>query len=345
MSYLACIEEMKKGKFAPVYYFHGTETYMTEALKQALISNGVDQEEQDTNLSIYDLEETPIQDIVTDAETFPFLGERKVIIATNADFLRAKPAKTEIEHQPEILIDYIQNPAPYSVLVIIAPYEKVDERKKVVKQLKKAAKTVACEPLKEWNMQEVIGTIAKEHGVSISGQVMTYFINEIGTNLMIIHSEMEKLALYVGEGNEIRLEDAELLLSNQENNSALKLMDAIMVNDLAKAIDITKDLEKMNEDPIALIALVASQFRTLLHVKLLKQKGYTQQQMATQLKIHPYVAKLSMQRQNKFQVKELKEAIDLLTETDTQIKSGKMDKSLAFELLLYQLISKRKIVS
>ncbi|MGP4042383.1 DNA polymerase III subunit delta [Gracilibacillus sp. D59] len=345
MSYLACIEEMKKGKIEPVYYFYGTETYMIEALKQSLISNGMAQDEQDTNLSIYDLEEMPIQEVVTDAETFPFLGERKIIIATNADFLRAKTVKTEIEHQPQVLIDYIQNPAPYSVLVMIAPYEKVDERKKVVKQLKKAAKTVACEPLKEWNMQEVIGTIAKEHGVSISEEVMTYFINEIGTNLMIIHSEMEKLALYVGEGNEIRLEDAELLLSSQENSSALKLMDAIMANDLAKAMDITKDLEKMNEDPIALIALVASQFRTLLHVKLLKQKGYTQQQMASQLKIHPYVAKLSIQRQNKFQVKELKEAIDLLTETDAQIKSGRMDKSLAFELLLYRLISKRKIVS
>ncbi|SHN10967.1 DNA polymerase III subunit delta [Gracilibacillus kekensis] len=345
MSYLKTIEEMKKGKFAPVYYFHGSERYMIEALKQSLISNGMDQDEQDTNLSIYDLEETAIQEVVQDAETFPFLGERKIIFASNADFLRAKPAKTEVEHLPEVLVDYLENPAPYSILVIVAPYEKVDERKKIVKRLKKTAKTVACEPLKEWNMQEVLATIAKEHRVSISEEVMTYFINEIGTNLMIIHSEMEKLALYVGEGNTIRIEDAELLLSSQENSSALKLMDAIMINDLAKAINITKDLEKMNEDPIALIALVASQYRTLLHVKLLKQKGYTQQQIVSQLKIHPYVAKISMTRQAKFQTKELKEAIALLTETDAQIKTGAMEKSLAFELLLYKLIQKRQSVS
>ncbi|MDX8045929.1 DNA polymerase III subunit delta [Gracilibacillus sp. S3-1-1] len=345
MSYLASIKEMKKGKFDPIYYFQGTETYMIEALKQALVTNGIGQDEHDTNLSIYDLEETSIQEVVTDAETFPFLGERKIIIANNADFLKAKPSKNDIEHQPEVLIDYLQNPAPYSILVIIAPYEKVDERKKIVKQLKKGAKTVACEPLKEWNIQEVIQSIAQEHRVTLPDQVVTYFINEIGTNLMIIHSEMEKLALYVGEGNEIRMEDAELLLSNPENSSALKLVDAIVTNDLAKAIDITKDLEKVGEDPIALIALVSSQFRTLLHAKILKQKGYTEKQLASQLKIHPYVAKLSLKRQANFQMKELKEAIDLLANTDAQIKSGRMDKSLAFELLLYQLITNRKNIS
>ncbi|GAE91125.1 DNA polymerase III delta subunit [Gracilibacillus boraciitolerans JCM 21714] len=239
-------------------------------------------------------------------------------------------------------MNYLDNPAPYSILIVIAPYDKVDERKKVVKKLKKVAKTVACEPLKEWNIKEVIQKVAEEHGVRISDEVIDYFISEIGTNLMIIHSEMKKLALYVGEGNTIRMQDAEILLSSQENSSALKLVDAIMANNLAKAIDITKDLEKMNEDPIALISLVASQFRSLLHVKLLKEQGYTQQQMAGQLKIHPYVAKLAMTRQTKFSTNELKEAINLLTETDVQIKTGKMEKSLAFELLLYQLIKKRQ---
>lgn len=342
MSYLTCIEEIKKKKMEPVYYFYGTESYMIEALKQTLVEHSMPEEDYDTNLSIYDLEETPIQEVISDAETYPFFGERKLIIATNADFLRAKPVNTEVEHRPEVLVEYLDNPAPYSVLVIIAPYEKVDERKKVVKRMKKAAKTVECAPLKEWNVQQVIESIAEEHGVLMNEDVIHYFINEIGTNLMIIYSEMEKLTLYVGEGNTIRMEDAEILLSNQENSSALQLVDAIIAEDLGKAIAISKDLEKLNEEPIALLALVASQFRTLLHVKLLQKKGYTQKQLASELKIHPYVAKLSMSRQAKFQTQELKQAISLIAETDAQMKTGQMEKSLAFELLLYRLITTRK---
>src|SRR5699024_6026109 len=128
MSYLTCIEEIKKKKMEPVYYFYGTESYMIEALKQTLVEHSMPEEDYDNNLSIYDLEETPIQEVISDAETYPFFGERKLIIATNADFLRAKPVNTEVEHRPEVLVEYLDNPAPYSVLVIIAPYEKVDER-------------------------------------------------------------------------------------------------------------------------------------------------------------------------------------------------------------------------
>lgn len=341
MSYLACIEEIKKKNFDRVYYFYGSESFMIEALKQALVEHSMPEGDQETNLSIYDLEEAAIQEVITDAETYPFFGELKLIIASNADFLLAKPGKTEVEHYPDVLINYLDNPAPYTILVVIAPYEKVDERKKVVKQLKKKAKVVACEPLKEWNMQQVIASIANEHGVQLSEDVSDYFTEKIGTDLMLIHSEMEKLALYVGEGNTVRLEDAEIMLSHQENSTALQLVDAVIAADLAKAIEITRDLQKQKEEAIALLALIASQFRTLLQVKILRQKGYNQKQMASHLKIHPYVAKLAMNRQAKFETRELEQALLLLSETDSQIKTGKMDKTLAFELLLYRLITNR----
>ncbi|WP_163537805.1 DNA polymerase III subunit delta [Gracilibacillus sp. YIM 98692] len=342
MNYLECIESIKKGQLSYTYYFYGTEAYMIEALKQALFTHSMEEEERETNVSIYDLEETSIQEVVADAETFPFLGDRKLIFATNPTFLKAKNTNVEVDHQPEMLVEYLENPAPYTIFVLLAPYEKLDERKKLVKRLKKKATTVSCQPLKEWDMDNVIERMTNEKGVSIEKEAVRYIIYELGTDLMVLNSELDKLSLYVGEGNQVRLHDAELLVSHQENSSAFKLMDAIMANDLAKAIDILKDLEKMNEEPIALLALIASQFRTLLQVKLLKQKGYNQKQMAQQLKIHPYVAKLSVSRQEKFSLKELKDAIALLAEADMKMKTGQTDKSLAFELLLYQLVTKRK---
>ncbi|KAB8127565.1 DNA polymerase III subunit delta [Gracilibacillus oryzae] len=341
MNYLETIEEINKGKIAPVYYIYGTETYMIEEIKQSLYRS-MNDEDRETNISIFDLEEVTIQEVVNDANTYPFFGEKKIILAANASFLKAKPPASELDHQTDELISYMMNPAPYSILVIIAPFEKLDERKKVVKQLKKHAKAVACEPLKEWNMNEALERIAENHHVKVEPEVVTYMINEIGTDLMILQSEMEKIALYIGEGNTIRLEDAELLLSHHESNSALKLVDAIIANNLVKAINITKDLAKLGEEPIKLIALLASQFRTLLHVKTLHQKGYNQKQMASQLKIHPYVAKLSVSRQAQFSHGELTEALQLLAEADANMKTGKVEKNLGFELLLYELVMLRK---
>src|SRR5699024_5001581 len=86
-----------------------------------------------------------------------------------------------------------------------------------------------------------------------------------------------------------------------------------------------------------LIALLAFQFRMILHVKLLNQKGYSQSQMQKRIGAHPYVIKMASQRERKFSTQRLESIIDKLTQTDTAIKQGKMEKELAFELLLHEL--------
>src|SRR5690625_6347330 len=89
----------------------------------------------DENISTYDLEETPIQEVVADAETYPFFGEKKLIYAMNPTFLSTKHKKLPFEHDLVRLEQYISNPVDYSVIVFIAPYEKLDNRKKITKVL------------------------------------------------------------------------------------------------------------------------------------------------------------------------------------------------------------------
>lgn len=143
--------------------------------------------------------------------------------------------------------------------------------------------------------------------------------------------------MYVGKNGVVTKEIAESLVSHTETNSSLRLVDAVIDHDLHKAISIYKDLEKMKEEPIGLIALLAFQFRTILRVKLLNQKGYSQSRMQKQIGAHPYVIKMASQRERQFPTGRLETIIDKLTRTDTAIKQGKMEKELAFELLLHEL--------
>jgi len=148
------------------------------------------------------------------------------------------------------------------------------------------------------------------------------------------------MSLFVGENGTITKDVAEQLISQTSNSSSLKLADAVINRDLPKAMSIYKDLEKMNEEPIALIGLLAFQFRNILRVKLLKQKGYNQAQIQKQIGGHPYVIKIASDRERRFSEQKLKNIIDMLATTDATIKQGKMDKGLAFEILLYNLIQK-----
>src|SRR5699024_264853 len=67
-----------------------------------------------------------------------------------------------------------------------------------------------------------------------------------------------------------------------------------------------------------------------------------QTQIQKQIGGHPYVIKIASDRERRFSELKLKNIIDMLATTDATIKQWKMDKGLAFEILLYNLIQKSK---
>lgn len=336
MSYVTTIKAIQSKSLKQVYLLHGTEEYFIENIKNALIER-LRKDIQD-DYSVYDLEELPIEEIITDAETYPFFTEHKLIIAYHPVFLQARPPKLPFEHRIEVLEEYLNNPADYTTLLFIAPYEKIDQRKRIVKAFKKNAQVVACEPIKEYELTKWIDRIAQQLQMTIAPDAYEVFEASVSSNLFLLHSELEKIRIYVGENGHITKQLAEKLVASTANRSALMLVDAVLEKDLQKALEIFQELMKMNEEPIALIALLAFQFRTILRVKLLRGKGYSEQQMQRQLGVHPFVVKLATKREKNLQKETLEMIIKRLADTDAAIKQGLMEKELAFELLLYDLV-------
>jgi DNA polymerase-3 subunit delta len=334
------MNQIKKKQISPVYLVYGSESYFIQQFRTA-ITEAVLGEEKD-NLIVYDLEELPVQEVVRDAETFPFFEERKLIFARNPVFLKAKPDSLDFEHDLTALETYLENPADYSILVFIAPYEKIDERKKITKHLKKKSVVVPCQSIKDYETAGWLDKLSSQFNVNIDQGARELLETELSTNLHLLENEIGKLAAFAGDHGTITKESAENLLSRTPESSSLRLVDAVIDRDLHKAISIYKDLEKMKEEPIALIALLAFQFRMLLQVKLLKRKGISQFDMQKQLRAHPYVIKIALSREKQFSLENLKKIIKRLANTDAQMKQGAMEKGLAFEFLLHDLIQLEK---
>lgn len=337
MSYTELMKLAKSNKLPPVILLYGIESFFIQNLQNE-ISKTVLSDSGEENLSTYDLEEVPIEEAIIDAETYPFFGDRKLLILHNPFFLTAKQVKVPFEHDIEQLENYLKNPVDYSVVVLIAPYEKLDNRKKVTKLLRKQAMVAECNPIKDHEAKKWIKALADELNITIEPEAYDVFEGELIINLHLIQQEIQKLAAYVGENGIVTKEIAEKLIAHTANSSALRLVDAVLERDLVKAMLIQQDLKKMKEEPIGLIALLAFQFRTILRVKLLKQKGYNQFQIQKQIGGHPYVIKIASDRERRFSVERLNDIIHLLTNTDAAIKQGQVEKHLGFELLLFNLV-------
>ncbi len=336
LSYNEMRKKIKAKHIPAVSLLYGTEAYFIQNLQALFLKHGIDDA---ANAVTYDLEETPIQEVIIDAETYPFLGENKLIFIHNPIFLKAKQDKLPFEHDVTMLERYLESPVDYSTIVFIAPYEKLDERKKLTKLFRKTAAVAECNPVKSEEVDRWIHGMAEQLHITVESAAIEVLLREQTSNLQMLENELTKMALYVGENGAVTKEVAEELVSHTTNSSSLRLVDAVMERKLHQAVAIYKDLEKLKEEPIALIGLLAYQFRMILRVKLLKAKGYSQGQIQKNLSVHPYVVKVALSRESQFTIPRLHKIIDNLANADAVMKQGKMEKGLAFELLLHEMVT------
>ncbi|PKG24501.1 DNA polymerase III subunit delta [Niallia nealsonii] len=330
-------KNVKKKKFSSIYLFYGAETFLVNETKQLLIQSAIDIDEEDFNLSSYDLEETPIEAILEDAETIPFFGERKVIVLHNPTFLTAEKTKSKVEHDIKKLEVYLQEPPPYTILVFIGSFEKLDERKKITKELKKKAEVLEAKKLTEAELKKWMRQRAAYNQVEMDEEALDTMLQLAGTNLFLLTSEVDKMALYVQDSHLITKEIVEELVAKSLEQNIFSLVDKVISRKIDEALRIYYDLIKQNEEPLKMLAIITNQFRLIYQVKGLSRTGYGQQQIASVLKVHPFRVKLAAGQAQKFSEQELLTCINLFAEADYGMKTGSMNKNMIIEMILFQI--------
>ena len=330
-------KQIQKKVFAPVYLLTGTETFLIRETIHKIVENGFTEEEMEFNISSFDLEETPVQIALEEAETFPFIGERKLVILNNPSFLTAEKPKEKIEHNVQMLLDYLENPSPFSIVVFSAAYEKLDERKKVTKQLKRTAEVLEAKKMKDQELVAWVKEQAELNGVTFEGDALTRFIATSGQNLMLLANEIQKMSLYVAERKVITEAVVEELASKSLEQNILNLVDFILGRRTVQAIELLQSLISQKEEPIKILALMASQIRLIYVSKDLARKGYGQQKIAGMLKVHPFRIKLALEKAVSFHQEDLMKFLDMIADADYKMKTGQMDKVLLLEMIILQI--------
>lgn len=334
-------KKIKKKQFGSIYVLFGSESFLINETKQLLISHVLEDGEAEFNLSTYDLEETPIEVALEDAETLPFMGEKRLIFLNNPYFLTAEKSKSKVEHNLKKLESYLEEPAPYSIIVFSGNYEKLDERKKITKELKRKGITVEAKKLGEQELTSWVKERAALSGVEIEQEALQQMLLLVGTNLFMLTTEVGKLALYADDVKKIDINMVEKLVSRSLEQNIFTLVDKIVQRKVDEALRIYYDLLKQNEEPLKILAFISGHFRLIYQVKELARKGYGQQQIAGFIKVHPFRVKLAAGQAQLFKDEELTEIMKMLAEADYLSKTGGMNKELLIEMFLFRLQARK----
>ncbi len=328
-------KKIKQKQFAPLYLLYGTESYFINETLDLLTKTALEEEDREFNTVVYDLDEAYLEDVIEDARTLPFFGERKVILVKSPLFLTSQ--KEKLEQNVRVLEEYIAEPSLFTILVFIAPFEKLDERKKITKLLKKSAEVVEANVLQNQDVQKWIQERAVEQGVNIDHKAISLLMELVGNNIMMLSQEMNKLFLYVDQGSTITEEIVSSIVPKSAEQNVFALTEKVVKRDIAGALKILHELLTKQEEPIKILALLVTQFRLLYQVKELQTRGYNQNQIASHLSVHPYRVKLAMNQTGSFSSEELKNIIGYLAEADYEMKTGKMEKKLVLEFFIMRL--------
>ncbi|UTR07916.1 DNA polymerase III subunit delta [Alkalihalobacillus sp. LMS6] len=337
MSILGTIQKLKLDSLQHVYFVYGSETYLIDAFVNKVRSLLFTEADDSMNDSRFQVADTPIQEIVEEAATIPFFSNRKLVVIQDFYFVSTQKVKAKVEHDLSALEQYIQSPSDSTVFIIIAPYEKVDERKKLTKQLKKQTAALESNPLNEEQVKQWMVNAVGEQGFTIDKAAAQLLFARVGSNLMLIEKELEKCMLFTADKKHIVEQDVETLVAETVDESIFSVVESVAIGKTDQALKTYHKLLRQKEEPLAMLALLTRQFRNLLYVKIRQEKGYNQKEIAGQLNLHPYVIKLTMQQTKRHSKSDLRKALIACADTDYAIKTGKGEKERSVELLLLKL--------
>lgn len=341
MNFVSELAKIKNGTIAHVYIVLGTESYLASIVRKTLLDSLLSAEELELNYGAYDMEEVSIGTALEDAESIPFFGDRRLVFVDRPVFLTGDKTKLKVEHDVKWLESYLTHPSESTTLVFFAPYEKLDERKKITKLLKKTATIIEVNALSEKDMRKYIkDTIANEE-YRYSPEAFELFIQLTDAKLSVAMGELPKLFIYAQDTKFITLDAVQELVAKSLEQNIFALNEYVLKKDVGQALNLYQDLLLQKEDPIKINAIMTSQFRLLIQVKILEKKGYQQGDIAKQLKTHPYRVKLAIQQMRKIEEHSLIEAYNGLIDAEYRLKTGKGDKEMQFELFVLQYAQKK----
>lgn len=179
MNHTEFFSALKKGAILPVYLFHGDEEFVKESAYNTLIQTLVP-ENRDFNVTLLDTDSA--REIMDACETLPFMGDRRVVV--NRRSLK--------DNDGRALAEYLQNIPPDTVLLIYVR-GKADAKTTIVKKIRDMGGEVLFDPLSESEIIKWIGARAKKAGLSLSHEAARYFLQLVGTDMLNVSNEMQKL--------------------------------------------------------------------------------------------------------------------------------------------------------
>ena len=235
-TYEGIMKELMEGKYYPVYYLHGEESYYIDKIADYIAEHALQPEERDFNQTIMFGSDVSASQIADTCRRYPMMAERQVVIVKEAQNVK----------NTEALEKYMKQPLKSTVLVMCHKNGKIDGRKReYVKAIQHAGILFESAKLRERDLPAFIEKYLSQKNVSIDPKSTQLIADAIGPDLSRLTSELDKVMISLPEENRrVTPQVVEEQIGVSKDFNGFELRDAIVNRNVFKANQIMNYFEK-----------------------------------------------------------------------------------------------------
>lgn len=194
---------------------------------------------------------------------------------------------------------------------------------KLVKAVKAAEGELhEFEAPKARDMPRLLVGEAKQLGFGLEPAAARTLVDRMGANPVRLRNELERLALWAGEGGKVTAVDLDAMVSDTSEAAVWALSDALIERNAGKAATIAERLVSQGENVTGLIYGLASRLRNACSAAAQIEDGVPPKQVESSLGMHPYAAKQLVARLGKTSVDDLQAATIALADLEVWCRGG-----------------------
>lgn len=277
----------------------------------------------------FDGEEANIAEVLDELRTLPFMGPRRAVEVHAADDF--------ISQHRQALEDYLTSPCTTGVLILL-PDKPLRSNMRITKLINKIGRSYFLGTAKPHEIPHLLGRMARDkYGKTLQPGVGQALQELLGDSLNSLAEELEKLSLYVGKRQTIRIQDVQALVGSNRELSAFEMIDALVKRDTAKAMELLERI--LTQDRSAeytVIGLLAWYVRRMRKVQVLLSDGQSEARICSQLKIW-YRKQEFIQQVRQIPPESLRLACKQLAQADRAVKTGAASVRNAVEKFVLSL--------
>ncbi len=320
--------EVENGPRLPFFLLTGEEEFERDETVDWLVSELQPDAAPEFNTDLIYGDTLDPQRLLEGYFAYPVLASHRLIVLRKCEKITADQCR-----QLEVIVS-----DPQKTSTLIAAGGKVDMRRRLYQQMGKLGLRVEFKTPFQNQVPQWLSRHARSRSLELEPEAAGLLALYQGNNTRQLANEIDKLSVYVGQGNPISAQAVVELAGVSSAASVFELADSVGRQDYSTAQEMLHGMLSQGEEPARILPMLTRHLQLLLKTRDLQDKRLPGPELARRIGVSPYFLKSYRQQARQFSSDQLWTGMVALLEADRLFKSRRRSQHpKVLQLCLYRL--------